>query len=324
MKIATTFACVFLLLAPGTTTAQQVTYDPSITMAKVTVDEDRFSYDGREVPLRLYLPDSSAPSPVVLFSHGLGGSRDAASYLGKHWAGRGYAVVAMQHAGSDSRVIQDVPIWKKLQALKKAATAENAAARYADVKATLDYLEKQTAGGGKYERQFDMTKVGMSGHSFGAITTQAVSGQNYKFKGQMHTDKRIDAAIALSPSPPSYGHDQDTFAKVNVPWLLMTGTKDSAPIGSNGDAQSRRKVFEGLPASGHFYELVLNDALHSAFVDSSRRRDFGRNPNHHAAIMAIGTAFWDAYLRDDQAALTWLNQPEARSVLEADDQWQKK
>ena len=30
----------------------------------------------REIPLRVYLPASTAPAPIVLFSHGLGGNRE--------------------------------------------------------------------------------------------------------------------------------------------------------------------------------------------------------------------------------------------------------
>ncbi len=36
----------------------------------------------RDIPLRVYLPASTAPAPVVLFSHGLGGSRAGSSFLG--------------------------------------------------------------------------------------------------------------------------------------------------------------------------------------------------------------------------------------------------
>jgi hypothetical protein len=47
-----------------------------------------------------------------------------------------------------------------------------------------------------------------------------------------------------------------------------------------------------------------------------------RNPNHHRVILALSTAFWDAYLRGDAQALAWLNGSGPRSVLEAADLWQ--
>ena len=42
----------------------------------------------------------------------------------------------------------------------------------------------------------------MSGHSFGAVTTEAVSGEALPAGGQRFTDARITAAIAFSPSSP--------------------------------------------------------------------------------------------------------------------------
>jgi hypothetical protein len=39
-------------------------------------------------------------------------------------------------------------------------------------------------------------------------------------------------------------------------------------------------------------------------------------------ILALSTAFWDAYLRGDAEALGWLNGSGPRSVMESNDQWQ--
>jgi hypothetical protein len=71
---------------------------------------------------------------------------------------------------------------------------------------------------------------------------------------------------------------------------------------------------------------VLNGAQHSAFGDRDLPGDraASRNPNHHRAILAISTAFWDTYLRNDPAARAWLNGSGPASVLEKADRWQKK
>jgi predicted dienelactone hydrolase len=168
-----------------------------------------------------------------------------------------------------------------------------------------------------------MTKVGMSGHSFGAMTTQAVSGQKFPLN-QNFTDARIKAAVIMSPSVPRRGGDpKQAFGSVKMPWLLMTGTKDTAPIG-DADVQSRLGVYPALPP-GAKYELVLDKAEHSAFTDRALPGETeARNPNHHKAILAITTAFWDTYLRGDSAAKAWLDSPTVRTVLEKNDRWQTK
>ena len=85
----------------------------------------------------------------------------------------------------------------------------------------------------------------------------------------------------------------------------MTGTKDVAPIGDQ-DVKSRLAVFPALPSSGK-YELVLENAEHSVFTERPLPGDKEkRNPNHQRVILALSTAFWDTYLRDDPAAKAWL------------------
>jgi predicted dienelactone hydrolase len=166
----------------------------------------------------------------------------------------------------------------------------------------------------------DLKDLGMSGHSFGAITTQDVSGQTFAIGGQRFTDPRIKAAIAFSPSTPQRGSPDEAFGAVKIPWLLMTGTKDLSPIGQ-ADMQSRLGVYPALRGAPK-YEVVLHNAEHSAFTDRALPGDREpRNPNHHRVILALSTAFWDAYLRGDADALAWLKGNGPRSVMEASDRW---
>ncbi|MBN1910639.1 MAG: dienelactone hydrolase [Pirellulales bacterium] len=311
-------------------TIQAAGYDPLVVpkAAKVeTVDLTVHDADRkRDIPIRIYLPAAKGkpvPAPVVLFSHGLGGSRAGAGYLGEHWAGRGYVVVCLQHPGSDEAVWKNEPWAQRMAAMKRAASAENFLLRVRDVPVVLDQLEAwNREKGHRLAGRLDLTRVGMAGHSFGAVTTQAVSGQAIPLGGQPFTDSRIRAALALSPSSPRRGDPATAFGSVKIPWMLMTGTHDTAPIGDQ-TAESRRRVYPALPATIEKYELVLFNAEHSAFSARALPGDRQpRNPNHHRAIKALSTAFWDAHLRNNAEARAWLHGPGAKSVLEAKDQWQ--
>jgi len=284
----------------------------------------------REVPIRVYLPPENAgepkrtPQPVVLFSHGLGGSRAGSPFLGKHWAARGYVAVFLQHPGSDESVWKDQPLAKRMVAMREAASGKNYLLRAQDVPAVLDQLAKwNVETGHELAGQLDVGTVGMSGHSFGGHTTQALAGQKFPLGGQALTDGRVKAAIVMSPSAPERGDINAAFGSVKTPWLLMTGTHDTAAIGSQ-TPESRRRVFPAL-APGDKFELVLDKAEHSAFTERPLPGDREqRNPNHHRAILALSTAFWDAYLRDDTAAKAWLSGDGPRRILEPADVWQKK
>lgn len=292
----------------------------------------------REIPIRIYLPIEKSSAPVVLFSHGLGGSRENNPYLGKHWSRRGYVCVFIQHIGSDESVWKEKPLGERMTSMQQAANAQNFQLRVKDVPAVLDQLEvwNKTEKHAIYKR-LDLKRIGMSGHSFGAVTTQAVSGQTTARGNISFTDPRIKAAIAFSPSAPRSGQTAQAFSQVKIPWMLMTGTKDTSPIGNTG-VEERLAVFPALPDGGK-YELVLYDAEHSAFgerASKSNKKRTGRlierlgvgkekgNPNHHQVILALSTAFWDTWLQEDKNAKEWLDGDGPSSVLEEKDRWQKK
>lgn len=301
-------------------------YDPLAVNAGEVAQKDFTVTDAsrrRDIPLRVYLPAGQGAAPVLLFSHGLGGTNRGNTFLGEHWARRGYVAVFVQHPGSDESVWKDLPREERMKAMKSAASAENFFDRAADVPAVLDALAKwnQTKEHALLGR-VDLTKVGMSGHSFGAVTTQAVSGQQFPF-GKSFTDPRIKAAVAFSPSAPRRGSASSAFGKVSMPWLLMTGTNDEALIGGQ-TAKSRREVFPALPA-GSKYELVLDKAEHSAFTDRALPGDsLPRNPNHHRVMLALTTAFFDAYVKSNTEAKVWLDGASPKALLEAGDLWQAK
>ena len=320
------FLTLLLFAAPSIAFAQSydplaVSKDGQVQTVDLTVHDTARK---RDLPIRVYLPPEKSSAPVLLFSHGLGGSREGNAFMGRHWAARGYIPVFIQHPGSDTEVWQDKPPGQRMEEMRRAASTDNFLLRAKDVPAILDQLERwNKADGHVLAGRLDLKRVGMSGHSFGAVTTQAVSGQTTAGGLISFTDTRIKAAIAFSPSSPRRGDPKQAFGRVRIPWMLMTGTRDVAIIG-DATLESRLAVFPALPPGGK-YELVLYDAEHSAFTDRALPGDkVPRNPNHHRAILALSTAFWDTFLKDNQAARDWLDGNGPNSVLEKKDRWQKK
>lgn len=311
---------------PVDASAIQSDYDPTkvsvekIRTLELTVNDKKRQ---RDIPLLVYLPKQTKAAEVIVHSHGLGGSRETSSFLGQHWAARGYVAVFTQHPGSDIFIWQDVAPVKRRRALKKAANTENFKLRVADVPTVIDQLEQ-------WNRQTDhplhsrmnLKQIGMSGHSFGATTTQHVGGQASSGKAA-YQDKRIKACIPMSPSVTRIGNANRAFGKITLPWLCMTGSHDKSVIGSF-PVENRLAVYDSLPPKDK-YELVLFEAEHSAFTEPRKNaKQAKRNPNHHRAIKATSTAFWDAYLRGDPQAKKWLTTDSVRSALATKDRWQHK
>ncbi len=303
-------------------------YDPLTPgPAPKILDRDLAISPDRTLLVRIFLPEEKNSSPVLIFSHGLGGAREGSNFLGQHWSSRGYVTIFLQHPGSDESIWKGKKPMDAFKGMKDAASIEQFLARIQDVKGSLDTLSTLHAQpGDPLHGRLDLKKIGMSGHSFGAKTTQALAGEQggIPLLPKNFNDPRIKAAIPMSPSPNGKVDPTFSFGKVTLPWLLMTGTHDGGAkwIAPTTPAE-RMSVYPALP-TGDKYELVLFEAEHSAFTERALKGESKpRNPNHHRVILATSTAFWDAYLKQDAAARAWLKS-DARSVMEKADRWQFK
>ena len=286
------------------------------------VDTER----NRTVPVKVYQTEGETPKPIVLFSHGLGGSREGNPYLGNHWARSGYIAVFLQHLGTDRSVWENEKPRNRLSALKAATGAKGALDRFQDVPFVIDQLEAWNADEEHpLHGKLDLEHIGLAGHSYGAVTTLAMTDRSYPGHRTLH-EKRLDAFLPMSPQPGKLGSPKDHFGNVSVPVLCMTGTEDGSPIDPDMHPSMRRKVYEAFPP-GDKFQLVFEGAHHFAFGeggDGFKLRQ--RNPNHHPAILAISTKFWDAYLKGDEAAKAWLqsDQPREACSLDEKDAWEWK
>ncbi len=268
-------------------------------------DEQR----GRDVPVRIWHPSSGDTLPIVIFSHGLGGTRENYARLGQHWASHGYAVVHVQHPGSDDSIWRDNP--RPLESAQRAVLdLNNLVDRPRDVSFALDELERRTASEDwPLRARLDLSRVAVAGHSFGAYTALCVAGRDLviPLTGARiaFLDARIDCAIAMSPQGKQHERSNRTWERVAMPVLHMTGTRDESPIRGDTTPAERRIPFDSI-SNAPQYLLILEGARHNAFGDSLTDLRGARNPAHDPLILSSSTAFLDAYLRDDAQALAWL------------------
>ena len=295
---------------------------PGMAGAAGADDSWRDARRGRDIPLRIRWPDGSAPCALVIHSHGLGGSREGGDVWGEAWRRAGFAVVHAQHPGSDSEVVR-----KGLSALRSAASGEQLRERVADVKFLLDEIERRARAGEPGWARVRLDALGMSGHSFGAHTVQALAGQRFAVAAEGIVDPRFKAFIAFSPSP---GQVPNAFAGVTRPFLAATGSLDDDPLRKTMTAEDRASVFEALPP-GRRALLWLAGADHTTFGGNGQaraRRRFGPGsrergvvelePQHQALVSAVTTLWWRAHLLGDATALAALRQP---AGLGEGDRW---
>jgi predicted dienelactone hydrolase len=302
-----------MILLPCLWSVAALAYEPAQPIGEIEVlrlewkDEKR----KRQVPAKIYLrKENTAPSAVVIFSHGLGGSREGYEYLGRHWAGCGYVSVHLQHLGSDDAVWKEVGRADRKKALDRAAfDFANAENRPRDVSFAIDALTAANADTRStlYQR-LELGKIGVAGHSFGGFTALAVAGQTLGLSGSISlADPRVKAVVQMSAPLPQRASDrQQVFGRIKIPVFHLTGTQDDSLIG-NTTAEQRRIPFDSMK-NAETSLLIFEDGDHMIFSDAPRRDSAQQEQDaiFHRHICAATTAWWDAYLREDSAAKHWL------------------
>ena len=257
------------------------------------------SRDGRAVSWKLYLPRSAAePLPVVVWSHGLGGSRNGAEYLGRHLASHGYATFHIQHPGSDAVALRR----GRAALLEAIQDPQVSLQRFLDVPFAVAQIGEMTRAG-KHAGRFDLDRMGMSGHSYGAITTLIAAGQAMGPQQLQLAVPAFKGAFAMSPAPPRNAPAQQAFSQMLMPLFHLTGTDDASPI-DDLEPIDRRVPFDTIDSVDQ-YLLILDQGVHMTF--SGRREPaYPARDRHHTLIRMAAVAFWDALLKDDAAARAWL------------------
>jgi hypothetical protein len=249
----------YVFLACYPTTPANVRADYALPTGDVVPRMQR----GDEAPI---LPATPARLPVLLFSHGYGGSPLNASYLHAivAFASWGYVVVAPFHGDLRYSVFGPgdnglaakihVPIWSEFVAMQSL--------RALSASAALDVLFARA----DWRDRVDVNRIGAFGISQGGETLMLLGGAalnydalNFKTK-RVTVDARPRAAVGYVPyfgieGVPAFGNDQQGAQGVSLPYLALSGTADPiAPPGVVRTALDRMAGPRGhvlLDGQGH-------------------------------------------------------------------------
>lgn len=271
----------------------------------VTHDFDWFdTARNRPVPVRLYLPAYTSPAqtlPLVVFSHGMGGSRRGYSYLGAHWASHGYASLHLQHVGSD-RSLWTGNIFGLVERLQGAAKEEEAIARVGDLRFALDEILANKEVG----TRIDAGRIVAAGHSYGANTVMLALGARIERQDRNIdlVEPRLRAAVLLS-APPFYGESNtlEILSKITVPSLHITATEDNIRIpGYYSGIEDRIAVFDAMPGTRKVL-AVFDGGSHSMFTDRTGTGGVELNSMVKTATKELSVAFFESIFGSNDAAL---------------------
>ena len=263
----------------------------------------------RPVPVRLYLPRGAArgaPVPLMVFSHGIGSTRERYRWIGQHLAEQGHACLHTQHVGSDRQVWTGNPL-NVLGRLRDAAQEAEALARVADVRFALDSLLA-----GELAPRLDERRIALAGHSYGANTTLLAVGARVQREGRSIPlrDERLRAAVVLS-APPFYGEGdpRPILGGIEVPSLHVTATEDIIRIpGYYSGSEDRIEVYRAIGGARKWLAM-FEGGSHSIFTDRGGTGGVALNPQVKEATRALVVAFLRAVFDgDDEGIKAWPQQ----------------
>lgn len=284
----------------------------------------------KDLPVRLLIPRSGGPFPVIVFSHGAGGSGQNYFQLTDFWASHGYVVVQPTHDDSIALRRQrgeSIPSGPRELIDEYRFNSDDWKNRALDINFVIDSLSELEKRVPTAKGKFDKKRIGMGGHSYGAFTTQMIGGALIDIPGgpraQSFRDDRPRALMLLSgQGKDQNGLTESSWKKFDRPMMSMTGTYDTGA--GNQMASWRKDPFSYSPP-GDKYHVFIDNAFHMSFTgalvddkDSEARRRLAQRPlmsrmvdhtNQKVVfdyVKIASIAFWDAYLKDDAKAKEYL------------------
>lgn len=274
------------------------------------------------LPLICRWPAKTRPKGFAIFCHGLGASGGHYVELSARWAAAGYLVIHPTFADWAGAVIAaepelglpagtDTSGWMTDPRIRPRMyevlhDPHYATERIRIVSATMDHLDAILAATcGAPGAPGAPLKGAITGHSFGAYTSQLLAGAEIDLPGAGATnfrDPRFSAAILLS----AQGRDQQGLREgswdgITGPMLNVTGTLDGGAKGQ--DWHWKTEPYDFAPP-GDKYQAVLDASDH--FLGGIAAPGQSPVPEQRDAVFALTRAFLDAYLAQDAEARGWL------------------
>ena len=268
---------------------------------------------------------TSAPYPLIIFSHGYPGNRFLLSHLAENLATKGYVVAAIDHTDS---TYSDQGVF--------GSTLLN---RPLDQVFVLDELERLSAESGQFlDSLLDASHTGVVGYSMGGYgivnalgggfsesildfpvappngaLAQRVAG-NEAYTGG--SDERIKAAIAVAPWGMNAAlWEAEGLAGIETPMMFVAGSKDDVA----GYEEGVRAIYEGAVNSERYLLTFINANHNAAAPIPAPAATWGNGTYDHYSdpvwdtvrmnniFQHFSTAYFGLHLKNDTGMAPYLD-----------------
>jgi len=209
--------------------------------------------------VQLYLPEvlprrrGRPPQgfPLVVISHGLGGTSASYTYLAEYLAEAGIAVAALEHTGSNDQQLSALLTGLSSTVVQDAEFLR----RPREVSLTLNALANLNTSPSPIRGQLNLSRVGVIGQSFGGYTALALAGATFDSEGLAEVcppstlsfnpslllqcqaasvsnpgaslvDPRVGSIFVINPIGSAL-FGETGYGQIAVPTMMVAGTADT-------------------------------------------------------------------------------------------------
>jgi len=241
------------------------------------------------------------PYPLLVFSHGYGGSGLGSVFFTEQLAARGWVVVVPDHNDRHSAVRirsgqkKDFNRRRFLRHARKIASSspgdrEKYLYRLDEIKLTLDRILSHPTFG----KLIDRNRIAVGGHSFGGFTALGLCGTIKR-----RHDPRIKAVLLFSTGAGGYLFRETELAKVKIPSMLFMGEREKDhPRGSRTMSEVSGKIYRNLSPPKYFLEIkgASHFSFNNRFADNRRARLLSGTKERFEVIRRYSIAFLEKHV----------------------------
>ena len=241
------------------------------------------------------------PYPLLVFSHGYGGSGLGSVFFTERLAARGWIVVAPDHHDSHSAVRirtgqkKEFDRWELLRHAKEIASSSpkdrwKYLYRLDEMKLTLDRMLTHPSFGKLIDRQ----RIAVGGHSFGGFTALGLCGTIK----ECH-DTRIKAVLLFSTGSGGYLFTEDELRGVRIPSMLFIGEREKEQYrGAKTMSEFSDKIWRSMSPPKYFLEVrgANHFSFNNRFMDTHRTRLLSGSEEQYEVIRRYSIAFLEKHV----------------------------
>jgi len=254
------------------------------------------------------------PYPLLVFSHGYGGSGIGAVFLTEALAARGWVVAAPDHHDRHSAVRIRTPqvndydrVGLLRHAMKIAASGREDRGEFLYRLDEIKFVMDRMLSSESFKNIIDMGRIAVGGHSFGGFTALGVCGTI-----QERHDPRIKAILLFSTGAGGYLFNENELSSVRIPSMLFLGEKEKNRLRGRDITMSEiaDKIYRNMPPPKYFLEVKGANHLsfNNRFTDGRASRFLGGNDEKlFDVIRRYSIAFLESYVGGKKDALKVLH-----------------